>query len=87
MELDNLANVGQYLENRAFVGRDEMNRRYNPEFDIALDDPVVTWADKKLLEMVEYLMHAVVKLQEDIAWLSHDMDELVANGQKGEDQK
>lgn len=43
--------------------------RYDPEWDIAKDDPTVTYADEQLIEVVDWLIDRVEHLENMIVLL------------------
>ena len=42
---------------------ERLEREYNPEFDIIRGAPMVTWADRQLLELVKGLLERIEALE------------------------
>lgn len=46
---------------------EHLENEYNPERDLILDTPTVTWADYKLLELVRDLYEEIEQLKKQVA--------------------
>lgn len=59
--------------NRAKRTAEEIERRYDPECDIIPGAPMVTATEKRLLEMVLYLVAAIESLEKQVETIQEKM--------------
>lgn len=55
----------------------KIEEKYCGDNDLAQGDPVVTWCDRELLEIIKYLVAEIRRLQEDWAWMANDIGHIV----------